>query len=274
MRHPFRFQLFLYTVLLFAAAQGLALFVAEQLSNIRPLVTTPLSGEMSVLYFLVFFFTVTLFFLVLFHVYKGNLLYRLIFITIVFAGLMKIFELVFPTSLSMIVAVVFIFGLFLLPLVWIHDLIILFSGAGIGAIFGLQFHWTFAIALLVILSLYDIVAVFITKHMVTLAHELIKRSCTFALIIPEHSAQFRASLMTVQPGSGFLILGGGDIILPMFLTASAYVTRPLAGWCAIVGMCVGVLFNHIWLTSSRVPLPALPLISLGGIIGVFVGLFI
>lgn len=272
MRSPFRFQLFLYTVLLFAAAQGLALFVAEQLANIRTNVPLGPTEGMSVAYFLLFFFAVTIFFLILFHVYKGNALYRTIYVVVVFTGLLKMFELVFPSALSAVVAVVFIFGLFLLPLVWVHDLIVIFAGAGIGAVFGLQFQWPFAMILLAILSLYDIVAVFITKHMVTLAHELIKRSCTFALIIPEHITQFRQSLMAVAPGSGFLILGGGDVVLPMFLTASAYVTRPLAGWTAIVGMCVGILLNHIWITSSRVPLPALPLISLGGIIGTFIGL--
>ncbi len=274
MRHAFRFQLFTYTVVLFAAAQGLALFIAEQLANIRPLSTPAITDGMSVVYFLLFFFAVTLFFLVLFHIYKGNLLYRIIFIATVFAGLLKMFELVFPQLLAALVAAVFIVGLFLLPLVWMHDLIVLFAGAGIGAIFGLQFHWTFAAILLVILSLYDIIAVFVTRHMVTLAHELIKRSCTFALIIPEHIAQFRASLMAVGPGSGFLILGGGDIVLPMFLTASAYAARPLAGWSAIGGMCIGVFLNHLWLTWSRVPLPALPLISLGGILGTCIGLFV
>ena len=271
MRHYFRLQLFLYTVTLFAAAQGLALFVAEQLSSIRTFAVTPLFDGMGVLYFLVFFFAVTLFFLILFHVYRGNALYRMVFVATVFVGLLKLFELVFPVSLSAIVAIVFILGLFLLPVVWIHDLIVLFAGAGIGAIFGLQFHWSFAVVLLVILSLYDIIAVFVTKHMIVLAHELIKRNCTFALIIPEHIRQFRAGLMAVQPGSGFLILGGGDIVLPMFLTASAYAERPIAGWTAIVGMCFGVLLNHVWLTSSRAPLPALPFISMGGIIGAMLG---
>ena len=84
MRHAFRFQLFTYTVVLFAAAQGLALFVAEQLANIRPLSTPAITDGMSVVYFLLFFFAVTLFFLVLFHIYKGNLLYRIIFIATVF----------------------------------------------------------------------------------------------------------------------------------------------------------------------------------------------
>lgn len=274
MRRPFRLQLLAYTLVLFAAAQGLALFVAEQLAHIRPPETVGISDGAAVAYFLIFFFAVTLFFLILFHIYKGNAIYRSIFIAIVFAGLLKLFELVFPTALSAIVAVIFILGLFLLPVVWVHDLIVLFAGAGIGAVFGLQFHWTFAMILLVILSVYDALAVFVTKHMITLAHELIKRSCTFALIIPEHAAQFRASLMAIHPGSGFLVLGGGDIVLPMFLTASAYAARPAAGWYAIVGMCIGVALNHIWLTSSRVPLPALPLISAGGILGTFFGLFL
>lgn len=271
MRFPFRLQLLFFTLLLFAAAQVAALFVTEQLAIMRLAAPPSVADGAIVAYFLFFFFAVTLFFLILLHIYRGNLLYRIIFLLSVFAGLYKVFELVFPSSLSAVVAVFFIIGLFLLPLVWVHDLIIILSGAGIGAVFGMQFHWSFAILLLAILSMYDIIAVFVTKHMIVLAQELIKRSCSFALIIPEHWRSFRCGLMEVKPGSGFLILGGGDVILPMFLTASAYLARPAAAIPAIVGMCIGVAANHIWLMGHGRPLPALPFIVSGGIVGLFIG---
>lgn len=271
MRSPFHLQLLFFTLLLFAAAQGAALFVTEQLAIMRLSSAPTLADGGVVAYFLLFFFAVTLFFLILFHIYRGNLLYRIIFLLAVFAGLLKVFELVFPVSLSMVVAVFFILGLFLLPVIWVHDLIIILAGAGIGAVFGIQFHWSFAILLLAILSVYDIIAVFVTKHMIVLAHELIKRSCSFALIVPEHWRNFRFGLMEVKPGSGFLILGGGDVILPMFLTASAYLTQPSAAVTAIVGMCIGVTINHIWLMGHGHPLPALPFIVLGGVVGMLLG---
>lgn len=273
-RHPLRLHLFVHTALLFFAAQFTALMVTDQLKAlVFPSITT-VSDQQSLIYFLIVFFSVTLFILVLFQFYKGKFLYRLIFASIAFIGLLKVFELVFPFSLSIFVALVFLFGLFLVPNVWAHDLIVIVASAGIGPIFGLQFSVSAALLLLAILSVYDFIAVFVTRHMEPLAHAMIANQASFALLIPEHYADFRAKLTAVRPGSGFLIFGGGDVILPMFLNASLYlVYKPLAYW-AIAGAILGIFLNHLWLIESRKPLPALPFITLGSVLLVAIGFFV
>ncbi|MEK7619113.1 MAG: presenilin family intramembrane aspartyl protease [Patescibacteria group bacterium] len=273
-KHPLRLHLFAHTALLFFAAQFTALVVTDQLKAlVFPSITT-VSDQQSLVYFLIVFFSVTLFLLILFQFYKGRFLYRLMFASIAFIGLLKVFELVFPFSLSILVAVTFLLGLFLVPNVWAHDLIVIIASAGIGPIFGLQFSVSAALILLVILSIYDFVAVFVTKHMVGLAHAMIANQASFALLIPEHYADFRAKLTDVRPGSGFLIFGGGDVILPMFLNASLYIMyKPLAYW-SIGGALFGMFLNHLWLMETRRPLPALPFITLGSILAIAVGFFV
>jgi presenilin-like A22 family membrane protease len=263
-------KLFFHTALLFLAGQGLALLVAEQL-YILAFPSSQSGSGISLVTFLILFFSATLFLLVLLALHRGVWLFRTIFFLMLFVGLLKMFELVFPTSLSIIISLFFIAGLYLLPMVWSHDAVVLLAGAGIGPIFGLQFSWEAALLLLAILSVYDIIAVFGTHHMVRLAHELMRRQATFALIVPERFADFRSSLSHVQPGSGFLIIGGGDIVLPMILSTSLFVVaRPLA-YAAIAGMTVGLFVNHIWLVRSRKPLPALPFIALGAALGIALG---
>ena len=72
-------------------------------------------------------------------------------------------------------------------------------------------------------------------------------------------------------GKRFLIFGGGDVILPMFLNASLYIMyKPLAYW-SIGGALFGMFLNHLWLMETRRPLPALPFITLGSILAIAVG---
>ncbi len=263
-------HLFFNTALLFFIAQTTALVVADQLQAIQfPVVS---AADFSPLfYFLASFFAATLFLLILFQVYRGSFLYRLLFILAAFFGLMKVFEIVFPVSLAMLASLVFISGLFIVPTVWAHDIIVIIAAAGIGPIFGLQFTVTKAALLLLILCVYDVAAVYWTKHMVTLAHEMVKHKASFALIIPEHYRQFKALLSQVVPGSGFLILGGGDVILPMFFTVPLFLAHPQSAYWAVTGELVGLYANHLWLMTHRKALPALPFIVLGAFVGA--GLF-
>lgn len=265
-----RLRLFFHTAFLFILAQSLGLVVADQLLAMA--FPTAESAPLTMVQFLILFFSVTVFMLILFQLYRGKVLYRVLFGAALFIGLLKIFELVFPTSLSLIVALFFIAGLALLPQIWVHDLIILLAAAGIGPVFGLQFQWHMALVMLAILSVYDFIAVFITRHMILLAHEMIRHQASFAFIIPEKFRDFKAYLSAVRPGGGFLILGGGDIILPMLLTASLYSLDPRSAYYCIGGMVAGLLCNHVLLMKSRHPLPALPFITLGATLGIAIAL--
>lgn len=267
-------KLFFHTLFLFAIGQVLALVVAYELKSLAPMKqVTTYGGVFDIFSFLMFFFAATLFLVILFQFHKGRFVYRAIFIATVFLGLFKLFEMIFPSSLSALVAIVFILGLYIIPTVWAHDLIIVLAAAGIGPLFGLQLRWDVAASLLVILSVYDIVAVFVTKHMIPLAHALLKHQASFALLIPEQLNGFRSPLTSVVPGSGFLILGGGDLIIPMIFSTSVFLTNRQLAWWSVCGMFVGFLLNHLFLVLHRKPIPALPLITLGAFFGIAVGIF-
>lgn len=269
-----RFPLFIYTAILFFLAQSTALVVADQLRALVFPSPATVGSTAPLIYFLIVFFATTLFFLILFQLYRGKFFYRLLFTLVAFVGLVKVFEIVFPLSLSLAVALIFIIGLYIVPLVWAHDIIVMVAAAGIGPVFGLQFSPMLAGTLLIILSLYDVVAVFITRHMLTLAHEMVRSQASFALLIPERFKDFKAPLSRVQPGSGFLILGGGDVVLPMLFTTSVFLINEHASYATIAGMVAGLFANHAWLMKHRRPLPALPFITLGAFGGLAVGMIL
>lgn len=268
-----KLQLSIITVLLSGIAYILGLFAAQEFTSAAPAVSTGAPGqEGAVLFlFLVLFASATVFLLFLFRVYRGTLLYRILFSLVVFLGLVKLFETVFPLEFSAMVAALFLLGFFLVPTVWTHDVIVILASAGIGAVFALNFTESTSVALLVFLSLYDVVAVFFTKHMITLAHAMIRSQATFALFIPEKIRGFMENVSAVRPGAGFMIFGGGDIVLPMIYLS--VIAREHMG-VAIVGMCgalLGQFLNHLFLVQLRRPIPALPLIALGAIGGVAAG---
>lgn len=268
-----KIRLYLTTALLSAVAYTLGLFAARELSITAfspPAVSAGQEGAVLFL-FLALFASATGFLLLLFRVYRGTGLYRLLFSLVVFLGLLKLFETVFPLEFSVIVAALFLLGFFLVPTVWTHDVIVILASAGIGAMFALSFTESTSVALLAVLSIYDVLAVFVTKHMITLAHAMIRSQATFALFIPERIKEFAASIAQVRPGAGFMILGGGDIVLPMIYLS--VVAREQSG-VAIVGMCgalCGQFLNHLFLVQLRKPIPALPMIALGAIAGVAAG---
>lgn len=271
-----RLPLLASTLFLFGLAQGTAVFVAGQSQVFvatEPLLFWETERAQQIFFqFLVLFFSATAAALMLLHLYRGRALYRFLFLFVVFLGLMKLFLLVFPPELSLLVSGMFLASLFLLPSVWVHNLVVIAAATGIGPVFGLQFEWHYAALLLLILSIYDIAAVYITKHMIPLAHELIRRQASFALFIPETFKKYRTAIRDVQPGSGFLIIGGGDVVLPMiFSTSLARISMP-AAIASIFGMFLGIAFNHILIVTRHKPIPALPLITIGALGGAFAAL--
>ncbi|MBI4250679.1 hypothetical protein HY622_03765 [Candidatus Uhrbacteria bacterium] len=266
-----RLPLLLWTLSLFAVAQGTALYVAYQIMVFEwPVgLQVPLrdTGVQAVLQFLALFFAATIAILLLSYLHRGKILFQIVFLAAVFFGLFRLFLVVFPLSLALVVSAIFLAAFLLLPAVWVHDLVVIAAAVGIGSVFGLQFHWLFAALLLLVLSLYDIIAVYVTKHMIPLAHALIERQASFVLFVPDRMRDFRARISQVQPGSGFLIIGGGDVVLPMILTTSLVRVSILASIAAVCGMLIGVVMNHLLIVTRRQPIPALPLMVIGAVVG-------
>lgn len=265
-----KLRLFFFTAVLCAGAYLLSLFVSLQSigEGVSSGTAVQPEGPYSLVVFLALFFSVTLFFLLLIRLHRGELLYRVMFSLALFFGLVNVVSIVFPLSFSLLVAGIFLLGFFLVQTVWTHDLIVLLAAGGIAPLFGVQFSVDSAMLLLVILSVYDCIAVFVTKHMLTLAHHMIRSQASFAFFIPERFCDFSLPLTAVRPGTGFLILGGGDIVLPTLLLIAVGREHIQYAFAGVVGLILGLFVNHLLLVVYRRPLPALPLLTIGAIAGI------
>ena len=222
--------------------------------------------------FLTYFSLGTLLILLLIKLYHGKTLYRVLFFIALCSGLITVFQMVFPLPISLFVSITFCVGLYLLPIIWVHNIAIIIASAGLGALLGLQLTWVVAVWLLLILSVYDIIAVYVTGHMIHMARVFIARQASFALIIPESWYGLYEKLGDVRPSGGFLMLGGGDVVLPMLLSIAVAPVSMNASIGSSVGSLFGLIINHFVLLRWERPIPALPMIAAGCVLGMLIGL--
>lgn len=159
---------------------------------------------------------------------------------------------------------------------------------------------TWAIVLLLAISVYDFIAVRLSKHMVTLA-EFQKGTKLFAGIqigyrtnnSEDGQNQHKQGTKTKEPlkqlmdkkehnnNSKTAILGGGDIAFPLILNATyfQYVLSVTAVKSISVMICLIVilfqtlsLFFLFWISKKGKYYPAMPYLTLGSIIGLLVSL--
>lgn len=119
--------------------------------------------------------------------------------------------------------------------------------------------WT-SIILLIIISVYDFIAVKISKHMITLA-----------------KTQFKLNIFSglkIEQNNTLAVLGGGDILFPLLLAGVmlrdySLLTAILVSYGALIGLITLILTG-----KQNKFYPAMPFISAGCFIGLFIGLFL
>lgn len=160
--------------------------------------------------------------------------------------------------------------------VWVQDLVMLLTLAGIGAVFGLALTPLTVVIILVILSFYDIIAVYKTGHMVKLAETMVRARAIFGFVIPAAASGFRENITRVQPGEEFMILGSGDVVLPLLLAASLARISVSQAAVVVAFACLGLLITNLLFTSqkTRRPMAALPPIAAMSIIGYLIASFL
>ena len=162
------------------------------------------------------------------------------------------------------------------PRIWIHNLAIILGLAGISATIGLDLLPLGVVVILIILSIYDYIAVYRTKTMVKMFKGLLARGVIFSIIIPEHVKNWFVETRKVKPKEGFMFLGTGDIALPMIFAASALKESIISSMAIIIGALIGLMMIHVLfrLQKRREPMPALPPIAFFSILGYLISLFL
>ncbi len=162
--------------------------------------------------------------------------------------------------------------------IWLHDLLLVVVLAGAGAVFGfLVSPWTF-VAFMLIIAVYDVLAVRF-GFMVWMAGRLSESTSLPAFIFPRQLGDWGRSLKSVSFGElkeqeieerEHAVLGGGDIGFPLMLSSSVFFQAGLAsailvGGLALVGLLSAFLIQVSFLKGK--PMPALPPIAFFSIIG-------
>ncbi len=228
--------------------------------------------------FLLYFALATLFILLIVYLPKVKkarpFIFKFIFIfTGLYGGLIV---------LSLFLPDIFALALLLLLFLWwmksasviSHNILIVLAMAGIGAMFGLSIEPKIIVLLLVILSFYDFIAVYKTKHMVKMAETMIEQGAIMGLIVPSRVSGFQYKAKEAHPGK-FMIMGGGDIIFPLMLAVSVLETGLAAAIIVALFAFFGIIFTFtiFVLQKEKKPIPALPPIALFSILGYLITLF-
>ena len=213
--------------------------------------------------------------------YKGMLLFMLLEALVVFSASSIVF---FAIALSLgtdfleALALGGAFGIALAAakFVWreAKNTAAIISSAGVAAIFGFSLGFLPAAAFTILLSIYDYIAVFKTRHMVEMARELSTRQLSFAVTAknvparkPKESAE--AYVDRANREGERLDLGTGDLAVPGMLSVSAYTLGPnglIYSLAIASGSTAALCLLLRFVSERRVFLPALPPICLGGML--------
>lgn len=285
-------------LVLFLSVQLLGLYVGISLMGIPEFVqtqVTPVEPTNPVNSFIMLGYVVfgAAFLIALLKFYRGVVLFKLlesavIFITsnVVFFAILHNF---FGFYISVLASVIFSLLLTMLKFFEprLKNLTAAISSAGVGAVFGVSLGFIPLLIFVVGLAIYDIVSVFLTRHMVIMARELSRRQMSFS--VSAMGKPSKRDISKLQPEERkkeemertVLELGTGDIAIPLMLAVSAYrlgCTAYVGGVCifspmyglahsliVICGSAIALFFILDYVIKEKAFLPALPPIAFGGV---------
>ncbi len=174
--------------------------------------------------------------------------------------------------------------LYKFPEWYVIDITGVIIGAGSASIFGISLDIVPVILLLVVLLIYDYIAVYRTKHMVALAEGVMDLRLPILLVIPKHwHYSFMSEKFDKEEREAFF-MGLGDAVMPTLLVVSAnffikgapYYSPPLIGAINIpaIGAILGTFLGFsvlMLLVMKGKPQAGLPFLNGGVILGYVVG---
>ncbi|OGL65098.1 hypothetical protein A3B21_04400 [Candidatus Uhrbacteria bacterium RIFCSPLOWO2_01_FULL_47_24] len=260
--------LIIQTILALALTQCFVLLAMRVASTVMlPTVSVP---ALSARQFLLTFLAATVLILFLIRALRTRFIFESIFILSLLSGIWFLFALWIP-AYAFSAALILVALRYIFPYVIVQNVLLIFGIAGIGSALGSTTAWQTTLIVLLVLAVYDVIAVYGTKHMVTMFKGLLAKGVIFAIIIPEHPRLMLKRMKQVEPGEGFFFLGTGDLALPSFFVASAARESFTLAIGAAIGSIVGLFFTDLLFQWGRKrPMPALPSIAFGTIAGFFI----
>lgn len=263
-------EVFLILALIFFSVQALGLFVASQLYSMG-LAQPPFSSDINDVSNAIFLFAsimvMTVFILILLKLRKTKKILFIIEAMAIFSTSIMVFGSFIQTNdllVLAITAIILIIRYTNRENVLFRDFVSLIAIAGAGAFIGISLGLLPILAFIIILAIYDIIAVFYTKHMVEIGKQAVGNNFAFTVAIPTKKHNFE--------------LGNGDMVIPLMVASSILVNGPFLNNTLVALLCIGA--SYIGLASSiytvsvkKIPLPALPPQTALMVIVIIVSLF-
>ena len=182
-------------------------------------------------------------------------------------------------------AVLSVVALYKHPEWYVIDTVGILVAAGTASIFGISLGIVPVVVLLAGLAIYDAIAVYRTKHMLSLADTVIELRLPVLLVIPkvahyrflEEQAKVKEASAETKGEREAMFMGLGDLVMPTILVVSALeFAKP--GWDAYpaLGAAIGTLVGYSVLMGYVLkgrPQAGLPLLNGGSIVGFLAGVF-
>jgi len=146
----------------------------------------------------------------------------------------------------------------------LKNLAAVLATAGVGVIFGISLAPLPAILFLIFLSVYDYVAVFITKHMVDFADFIIKKDLAFTV----------TAKGIVEGKPRRIDLGTGDLIAPIIFEVSVLPFSPVAAVFVFAGALISLAVFLFLVWKRKIVLPALPPLVFGMLLFFLLGMLL
>jgi presenilin-like A22 family membrane protease len=188
--------------------------------------------------------------------------------------------------LTLSLSIGFTIVLYKFPEWYVIDFVGIVIGAGASSIFGISLAIKPALVLLILLAVYDYIAVYRTKHMIALAEGVMDLRLPILLVFPKHlKYSFISEKFDKQEREAFF-MGLGDAVIPTVLVISAntfmktgYYTLPLIGAVNIpaIGAVLGTFLGFAVLMGFVIkgkPQAGLPFLNGGVILGFAAGCLI
>ncbi len=266
----------------------------------------------SLLFYIAYIVAFSLILILLFRMFSTDKLFRILEAFVVFVSSFIVFAVVLslpqypysaslfglPFGLDAVLAAAAAALLVIAKNKWqrLRNATAMISAAGVGLLFGLTFTFWIALLFMALLAVYDFIAVFITKHMLSLAR--IAETNNLALLIgvdeveglPSKSVnkevaeayrkdrKARARFAPIigerlVPVAARIELGTGDLAMPLMVSVSAAASTFsfTLSLFMVLGSIFGLLLTMFILRRFKRALPAIPPLLLG--IMVFLGLY-
>jgi presenilin-like A22 family membrane protease len=224
----------------------------------------------------------TLFIFIVIKLNKRWIIQLIIFLTVASTFYYVFFALFSNIFLTTILSIGLTVLLYKYPEWYVIDFVGIVIGAGASSIFGISLDITPALVLLILLAVYDYIAVYRTKHMVALAEGVMDLKLPILLVFPKHlKYSFLTEKFDKEEREAFF-MGLGDAVIPTVLVISArtfmktdYIL-PLIGAVNLpaIGTMLGIFLGFAVLMGFVIkgkPQAGLPFLNGGAILGFVIG---